>query len=308
MPRKQSQSPKISPAARITATIIEKLEVGTKPWIQPWRGLPVSRPLRSCGTPYRGMNVFWLWMMAQESGFNSPYWMTYRQCASLGGQVRKGEKSSIAIFYKSYTKEIEAADHGEAQEETRRVLKSYAIFNADQCDGLPERYHPKAEVLDIEPEGRTEKLDQFFGDIGANIREHGSSAYYEPVADRITMPPVSLFDGYDQFCATLSHELGHWSGHKSRLNRDLKNRFGSAAYAAEELVAELSSAILGAELGLPVGHLDNHASYIASWLKLLKKDDRAILTAAGRAEEASNLLLSLGGYVQQEPGELSDAA
>ncbi|MBQ0767625.1 MAG: hypothetical protein KBT62_14905 [Sulfitobacter litoralis] len=92
------------------------------------------------------------------------------------------------------------------------------------------------------------------------------------------------------------------------MNRDLKNRFGSAAYAAEELVAELSSAILGAELGLPVGHLDNHASYIASWLKLLKKDDRAILTAAARAEEASNLLLSLGGYVQQESGELSDAA
>ena len=312
MPRRSYCSPKISPAARITAAIIEKLEAGTKPWIQPWRGLPVSRPLRSCGTPYRGMNVFWLWMMAQENGYNAPYWMTYRQCAELGGQVRKGEKSSIAIFYKSYTKEVEAADNGEAQEETRRVLKSYAIFNADQCDGLPERYYPGADVQDVEPEGREAAFDAFFEKIDAKKREQGSSAYYEPTPDRITMPPATLFNGYDHFYATLAHELSHWTGHKSRLDRDLKNRFGSAAYAAEELVAELSSAILGAELGLPVSHLDSHASYIASWLKLLKKDDRAMLTAAARAEEASNMLLRLGGHETREAGvarsELADAA
>jgi antirestriction protein ArdC len=258
------------------------------------------------------MNVFWLWMMAQEEGHNSSYWMTYRQCAGLGGQVRKGEKSTIAIFYKSYTKEIAEADQGDPQEETRRVLKSYAIFNADQCDGLPERYYPTAELLDVEPEGRVENLDQYFARIGANIRVSGSSAYYEPIADRITMPPASLFDGYDHYYATLSHELSHWTGHKSRLNRDLKNRFGSAAYAAEELVAELSSAILGAELGLPVAHLDSHASYIAHWLKLLQKDDRAMLTAAARAEEASNLLLCLGGHESRKggevPGAVADAA
>ena len=312
MPKRSHRTPKISPAARITAAIIGKLEAGTKPWIQPWRGLPVSRPLRSCGTPYRGMNVFWLWMMAQENGYSAPYWMTYRQCAELGGQVRKGEKSSIAIFYKSYTKEVEAADHREALEETRRVLKSYAIFNADQCDGLPERYYPEADVQDIEPEGREAAFDAFFEKIGAKIREQGSSAYYEPTPDRITMPPATLFNGYDHFYATLAHELSHWTGHKSRLDRDLKNRFGSAAYAAEELVAELSSAILGAELGLPVSHLDSHASYIAHWLKLLKKDDRAMLTAAARAEEASNMLLRLGGDEAREfdadRSELADAA
>ncbi len=307
-----NRSPKISPAARITAAITEKLEAGTKPWIQPWRGLPVSRPLRSCGTPYRGMNVFWLWMMAQENGFGSPYWVTYRQCAELGGQVRKGEKSSIAIFYKSYTKEVEAEDHGEVQEEKRRVLKSYAIFNADQCDGLSERYYPEADVQDVEPEGRKATFDAFFAKIGANVREQGCSAYYEPTPDRITMPPASLFNGYDHFYATLAHELSHWTGHKTRLDRDLKNRFGSAAYAAEELVAELSSAILGAELGLPVEHLDSHASYIAHWLKLLTKDDRAMLTAAARAEEASNMLLRLGGHKSRECcnvlGAVADAA
>ncbi|WP_339688362.1 zincin-like metallopeptidase domain-containing protein [uncultured Parasphingorhabdus sp.] len=305
--RRHSRQNAVSPAQRITAAIIEKLEAGTRPWVQPWRGIPLSRPLRSCGTPYRGMNVFWLWMVAESAGFCSPYWMTYRQCAKLGGQVRNGEKSTIAIFYKSYTKEVEAADHSEVQEEARRVLKSYAIFNADQCDGLPERYYPKAELLEIEPEGRAENLDQFFARIGANIREYGSSAYYEPLADRITMPPRSLFDDQNQFFATLAHEATHWTGHKSRLNRNLKNRFGSAAYAAEELVAELSSAILGAELGLPVSHLDNHASYISHWLKLLKSDDRAMLTAAARAEEAASLLLRLGGKEQMSAQD-SDAA
>ena len=312
MPRKSHRSQKQSPAARITAAIIEKLEEGTKPWVQPWRGLPVSRPLRHCGTPYRGMNTFWLWMASEAGGFQSPYWMTYRQCAALGGQVRKGEKSTIAIFYKSYTKEIEANSADDPESETRRVLKSYAVFNADQCDNLPERYYPKLEVQEIEPGGSEAALDSFFESVGANIRESGSAAYYEPVIDRITMPPAHLFNGYDHYYATLAHECSHWTGHKSRLNRNLKNRFRSAAYAAEELVAELSSAILGAELGLPVSHLDNHASYIASWLKLLKNDDRAMLTAAARAEEAASLLLKLGGHdaaiAEETDNGLSEAA
>jgi antirestriction protein ArdC len=300
----------ISPAERITAAIIEKLEQGTKPWVKPWRGLPVSRPLRSCGTPYRGMNTFWLWMVADACGYASPYWMTYGQCRELGGQVRKGEKSTIAIFYKSYTKEVENAE-GEADTENRRVLKAYAVFNADQCDGLPEFYHPKPMVAPVEPAGRETKPDQFFGAIGANLRHHGCQAYYEPVLDRVTMPPAELFEAYDHYYATLAHELSHWTGHSSRLDRDLKNRFGSDAYAAEELIAELSSAILGAELGLPVTHLDHHASYIASWLKILKSDERAILTAAAKAEEAASLLLKLGGHQSCERGadiDLADAA
>ena len=305
MPRKSPNAhlAKQSPAARITAAIIEKLEAGTKPWVRPWRGAAPSRPLRSCGTPYKGMNVFWLWMVAEAAGFSSPYWMTYRQCAKLGGQVRKGEKSTVAIFYKSYTRGMEG-DDGDESEETRRVLKSYAIFNADQCDGLPERYHPGPASEPVEPQGREDALDRFFAAIGANLRHQGSNAYYEPVADRITMPPVTLFDGYDHYYATLAHEHSHWTGHGSRLDRDLKNRFGSRAYAAEELVAELSSAILGVELGLPVAHLDSHASYIGHWLELLKSDDRAMLTAAARAEEAASLLLKLGGRSEAiEPSE-----
>lgn len=302
MPKFKRSTSSQSPAQRITATIIEKLEQGTKPWVKPWRGLPVSRPLRACGTPYQGMNTFWLWMIADASGYSSPYWMTYRQCHKLGGQVRKGEKSTIAIFYKTYEKEVEGPS-GQDDTETRRVLKAYAVFNADQCDGLPHMYNLQPLLAPVEPEGRQKRLDCFFGSVGADLRHHGCEAYYEPVRDRVTMPPIDLFDAYEQYYATLAHELSHWTGHSSRLDRDLKNRFGSEAYAAEELVAELSSAILGAELGLPVTHLDHHASYIASWLKLLKSDDRAILTAAAKAEEAASLLMRLGGLGERQSSE-----
>ncbi|MFW2828973.1 zincin-like metallopeptidase domain-containing protein [Porphyrobacter sp. YT40] len=303
MAYRKGQSGGLSPATRITQEIIARLEAGTKPWIKPWRGVPVSRPLRACGVPYRGMNVFWLWMVADMCGYGSPFWMTYNQAKELGAQVRKGEKSTIAIFYKSYTKEVEAPDTGERADEHRRVLKAYPVFNADQVDGLPERFHPAATLEVVEPEGRQAELDTFFASIPAVLRHQGDEAYYEPVADRVTMPPAHLFSGFDHYYATLAHELSHWTGHASRLDRDLKNRFGSAAYAAEELVAELSSAMIGAELGLPVAHLDSHASYIEHWLTLLKQDDRAILTAAAKAEEASSLLLKLGGRITADDSD-----
>ncbi|NML96307.1 ArdC family protein [Novosphingobium olei] len=228
---------RLSPATRITQEIIARLEAGTKPWVQPWRDVPVSRPLRACGIPYRGMNVFWLWMVADMCGFASPYWMTYNQAKTLGAQVRKGEKSTIAIFYKSYTKEVEAPDTGEKSDEACRVLKAYPVFNADQVEGLPERFHPAVSLDLVEPEGREAELDAFFAAILVNLRHQGCEAYYEPTTDRVTMPPASLFSGFDHYYATLAHELSHWTGHSSRLARDLKNRFGTAAYAAEELVA-----------------------------------------------------------------------
>lgn len=311
MSTRKFQSSAQSAAARITQEIVARLEAGTRPWIKPWRGLPVSRPLRACGTPYRGMNVFWLWMVADMCGYASPFWMTYNQASKLGGQVRKGEKSTIAIFYKSYTREVEPSEPGDVNEETRRVLKAYPVFNANQVEGLPTRFHPAATIEIVEPEGRKRELDAFFACVPATLRHHGDEAYYEPVADRITMPPSHLFSGFDHYYATLAHELSHWTGHPSRLGRDLRNRFGSAAYAAEELIAELSSAMLGAELGLPVAHLDSHASYIDHWLKLLRDDDRAILTAAAKAEEASSLLLTLGRRetaASEGPGEDALAA
>ena len=211
MAYRKRQGSGVSPATRITQEIIARLEAGTKPWIKPWRGVPVSRPLRACGIPYRGMNVFWLWMVADMCGYASPFWMTYNQAKSLGAQVRKGEKSTIAIFYKSYTKEVEAPDTGEKTDEARRVLKAYPVFNADQVEGLPERFHPAATLELVEPEGREAELDAFFTAIPVILRHQGCEAYYEPTADCVTMPPVSLFDGFDHYYATLAHELSHYA-------------------------------------------------------------------------------------------------
>ncbi len=145
------------------------------------------------------------------------------------------------------------------------------------------------------PTERDGFLDAFFAAVPARIRHSGAEAYYSPASDEITMPEPGLFSDLDHYRATLAHELSHWTGHESRLARQMSGRFGSDAYAMEELVAELSAAMLGAELGLPVAHLDHHASYLASWLKVLRADSRAILSVAAKAEEAASLLLSLGG-------------
>ena len=294
-----------SPAKVITNAIIERLEAGTAPWVRPWKtgGGAISRPLRANGIPYRGMNTFWLWMMADAKGFRSASWMTYRQAAELGGQVRKGETSTTAIFYKTYDKEVEAAD-GDTGTETRRVLRAFNVFNADQIDGLPDRFHPApVELPKNDPDGRRPDLDAFFERIPVPVRQDGDRAYYEPQADRITMPAPALFDDYEHYYATLAHECAHATAHPSRLDRDLSGRFGGKRYAAEELVAEMAAAMIGADLGLPVAHLDHHANYISSWLKILSNDERAILTAAAKAEEASQWVLQQGrGGRQCAPG------
>jgi antirestriction protein ArdC len=282
-----------SPAETITAAIVKRLEAGTRPWVQPWTGASVSRPLRACRTPYQGINVLWLWMAAEAAGHTSPFWMTYRQSQLLGAQVRKGERGTLAIFYRAYEAEQPERGDEEAGDRTRRVLKSFTVFNACQVDGLPERFFPQPRPAPPATE-RHAAVEAFFAAIPAKVRQVGAEAFYSPVLDQVTMPELTLFNDLDHYHATLAHELSHWTGHESRLARALGGRFGSDAYAMEELVAELSASILGAELGLPVAHLDHHASYLASWLKVLKGDSRAILTVAGKAEEAASLLLRLG--------------
>lgn len=300
-----SKTDRTSPAETITRAIIERLEAGTRPWVRPWSGGAVSRPLRSCGTPYRGINVLWLWMAAEAGGFSSPFWLTYHQAHLQGGQVRKGERGTIAVFYKSYSKTVEDRETGEAHDESRRVLKSFTVFNASQIDGLPARYAPPP-APQLPADERDARLDAFFAAIPARLRHGGCEAYYSPSTDHITMPEIAAFRGRDHYRATLAHELAHWTGHTSRLARSLDGRFGSDAYAMEELIAELAAAMIGSELGLPTEHLDNHASYLASWLRVLKADSRAILSAAAKAEEASALILRLGSheagrFVEREP-------
>jgi antirestriction protein ArdC len=232
-------------------------------------------------------------MASETAGHSSPFWMTYRQSQLLGAQVRKGERGTIAIFYRAYQAGKDDEDDEAPGQCTRRVLKSFTVFNACQVDGLPDRYFPKPRPLSATTE-RDREMESFFAAVPARIRHCGAEAYYSPVVDQVTMPEPGLFRDVEHYRATLAHELSHWTGHESRLARQLGNRFGSEAYAMEELVAELSSAMVGAELGLPVDHLEHHASYLASWLKVLKADSRVILKVAAKAEEAASLLLRLG--------------
>jgi len=299
---------KATPAETITNAIIARLEAGVRPWRQPWTGTPVSRPLRSCGTPYRGMNVFWLWMVAEAQGFSSPYWMTYNQAQSIGAQVRKGEVSTVAIFYRAYVASVDDHDTGDSRDETRRVLKSFRVFNASQIDGLPARYFPVETVAPRSSECAT-AADAMLSRVPATIRE-GGGAWYDRAADAITIPPRTAFLSPEHRCATLAHELAHWTGHASRLDRSFGARFGDSAYAMEELVAELAAAMVGADLGIPADHLDDHASYIATWLQMLKADPRAILTAAAKAEAAAAYLQTYWGTddVEASSGPLAKAA
>ena len=291
---------KPSPADIITTSIIDKLEAGVRPWVKPWRPGLGGRPLRATGEPYRGINCFWLWLVAESAGFNSRTWMTYKQAQALGGRVREGERSQIAIFYKSYSKTVESPLTGDATDEMRRVLRSYAVFNADQIDGLPARFHPSPFCIVPPADTLPERAQRFVDALPATVHIRGDRAFYDRIADSITMPAVEQFSTRAYWASTLAHEAGHWTGHADRLDRAFGKKFGDEAYAFEELCAEMTAALLGADLALPTAHLDDHANYIGSWLRVLKRDNRAVMTAAAKAEAAAGFLLRATGLAGAE--------
>jgi antirestriction protein ArdC len=294
---------KPSPADIITNAIIAKLESGVRPWVKPWRPGLGGRPLRATGDPYKGINCFWLWLCAEGAGYNSRTWMTYKQAQTLGAQVREGERSQIAIFYKSYSKTVESVVTGDTTDEIRRVLRSYAVFNADQIDGLPDQYHPSPVSVVPPADALPERAQRFIDALPVKVEQRGDRAFYDRIADSITMPPVAQFSTRAFFASTLAHEAGHASGHPDRLNREFGKRFGDDAYGFEELIAELTACLLGADLGLPTSHIDDHAAYIGSWLRVLRKDSRAIMTAAAKAEAAAGYLLRATGLAASDAAE-----
>lgn len=277
---------------RVTARIIEQLEQGTRPWMQPWGagGSPV-RPLRHNGVPYRGINTVLLWMEASARGYTSPYWMTYKQARELGAQVRKGEKSTLVV-YAGAVERTDTGDNGEEIEKRIPFMKGYAVFSADQIDGLPAHYYPAAATPD-QPQDRIPQADAFFARLGADILEGGDFAFYNLAGDYIMLPPFAAFVSAEAHATTLGHECIHWTRHPNRLDRDFgRKSWGDEGYAREELVAELGSVFLAADLGLAIEPRDDHAAYIASWLKVLKNDKRAVFGAASHAERAVTYLHS----------------
>lgn len=292
MTKRKSSKPDVY--TRITNQIIAALEKGTKPWMQPWNAAhaagAVSRPLRFNGQPYSGINILSLWASAMGHGFAAPIWMTFKQAIELGGCVRKGEKGSPVVYANTLVRTETDPETGEDQDQAIPFLKAYTVFNVDQIEGLPDHFYALADG-ETNPDQRIETAEAFFAATGADIRHGGDSACYIPSIDRIQMPSFEAFRDAESYYATLAHELTHWTRHASRLNRDFgRERFGDAGYAQEELVAELGAAFLCADLKITLSEREDHASYIASWLKVLRNDTRAVFTAAAHAERAAEYL------------------
>lgn len=286
---------------RVTDRIVCELEKGVRPWLKPWNADHtagrITRPLRFNGQPYNGINVLMLWSEAVAKGYACPTWMTYKQAGELGGQVRKGEHGSLVVYADRFTR-TETNDKGEDVERLIPFMKGYSVFNCEQVDGLPTRYYARPEPR-TDGVRRIEHAEAFFTSTGAAIRHGGTIAFYSVTHDHVQMPPFEAFRDAESYYATLAHETTHWTRHPSRLNREFgRKRFGDEGYAMEELVAELGSAFLSADLDLTPDVRDDHAAYIASWLKVLKGDKRAIFTAAAHSQRAADFLHGLQRKVE----------
>jgi len=283
----------------ITERIAAAIAAGAPRFEMPWHqsGPLLGRPLNALSRkPYRGINVLALWVAAQSRAFATGRWATYRQWATLGAQVRKGEKGSVIVFYKKAETILHGDDSEEGEPETRLVARASWVFNADQVEG----WEPPEASAPSNPVSVLDRTEAFVSATGADIHEGGGVACYRPYADYIQMPPRSAFIGSststptESYYATLLHELTHWTGHERRLSRDFSRRFGDEAYAMEELVAELGAAFLCVDLGVTNTPRPDHAAYAGSWLRVLGNDARAIFIASGKAGAAAEYLANCG--------------
>jgi antirestriction protein ArdC len=288
--------------SRVTQAIVTDLENGVRPWTKPWSAEhlagSISRPLRSTGEPYSGINVILLWAEATAHGYTAPIWITFRQALALGGHVRKGEHGATVVYANRISR-TETGDNGEDVERSIPFLKAYTVFNVDQVEGLPAHFYAQAAPV-TDPGQRIDHAEAFFAATRADIRHGGGQAYYALQPDYVQMPPFECFEDAEAYYATLAHECTHWTRHPTRLDRDFgRKRWGDEGYAREELVAELGAAFLCADLGLELSPREDHAAYIDSWLKVLNDDKRFIFTAAAYAQRAADYLH------QQQPRSLA---
>lgn len=273
--------------ASVTKEVIRQLEEGTPPWVRPWKdakmsGVGMIPSNLVTGRLYSGGNILLLWLTASQRGFGSLQFATYAQINGIGAKVRKGERATHVIFTKHG---IKKDDGGEDKPMT--IVKSYPVFNIDQLDDVDDRFRHAQEAPPTQTMIYTRASD-FAKGTGIKIKNGGNRAAYYPGGDEVVMPLANQFESEEAYWGTLNHELIHGSGHKNRLDRQFGKKFGDTAYAREELVAELGSAFLCARLDIPASF--RSASYIESWLKVLKEDSRAIFNAASYAGQASEWL------------------
>lgn len=282
----------------VTAQIIAQLEAGCFPWVQPWASASVSGGRLAPGLPrnavtgrsYSGVNVLILWGAVIESGYPSQGWLTYRQAAEAGGNVRRGERGVTVVYADRFTPEAEKERARESGGDARSIpfLKRFTVFNVAQCEGLREGLGADPAPL---PERQIAPLgDAVIKASGVEFHVGGDKAFYAPGADYVQVPPALAFHDTINWYRTALHELTHATGHASRLGRNLTNAFGSKDYAREELIAEMGSAFLCAALGIEP--TVRHADYIGAWLEVLREDNRAIFRAASAASKAADWLLA----------------
>ena len=274
----------------VTDRITALLESGVIPWRKGWTTTGVPRNLAS-GKAYRGINI---WLLS-SAGFTSPYWLTFNQAQARGGHVRKGEKGSVAIFWKLFQRKEDGSQPTTGQEAGRMLplLRKYTVFNVEQCDGLTDVPTVEAKTQEHEPIAEAEALWQAWTDK-PTVTHQGNAAVYRREADAITMPPRPQFETPEDYYSTLFHEGTHATGHSARLARATlleSARFGSQTYSKEELVAELGSAYLCGMCGIVDRTLDNSAAYLASWLKAFRDDKTLIVHAAANAQKAADYIL-----------------
>ena len=279
----------------VTAGIVAELEQGRAPWVQPW-GTPGAKaglglPKNALtGRSYSGVNILILWHHVVRAGFATQTWLTYRQAQEMGGQVMKGERGVTACHADTFIPKAERARAERDGGDPERVpfLKRFTLFNVAQCEGLPADVYagaaplPEAEIIP--------QAENLIEATGADFRVGGTKAFYVPSEDYIRVPPQPAFFDQINYYRTCFHELGHWTGHKDRLARDLSHSFGSKPYAREELVAEMASAFVCATLG--IAPTVRHTDYIGSWLEVLREDNRAIVRAASQASKAADFILA----------------
>ncbi|MFZ1742837.1 MAG: zincin-like metallopeptidase domain-containing protein [Pontixanthobacter sp.] len=294
-------APKVSLYDEVTAQIIAQLEEGVFPWVKPWNaGNAVTGLPRNAisGRHYSGINILILWGAVIDGAYPSQDWLTFRQALAAGGCVRKGEKGRTIFYADRFTPDEEGGEkiNEKREDDAPRsipFLKRFTVFNAAQCDGLPQRLVATPAPL---PERQLhEQAEGLIAATGADFRNGGARAFYSPAEDYVQVPPQPAFTHQIDFYRTALHELGHWTGHKSRLDRDQSGGFGCAKYAREELCAELASAFLCAALGIVP--TVRHADYLGSWLSVLRQDNRAIFKAASAASKAADYLLAFTDQV-----------
>ena len=271
----------------VTDSIIAELEKGAAPWIKPWRADSSADRNMITGRPYQGINRLIFGLSSMMKGYSAPVWASYQQWQALGAQVKEGERATRGVYFQPVVKKTNKAT---GETDTYTLLKSFTVFNVEQVTGI--EYVP-AVVPQLTDFQRHERAEATIAATGAVISYGGDAAFYAPSLDRIQMPNRSAFDAESSYYATIFHELTHWTGDKSRCDRDKSgNRFGNPAYAFEELVAELGAAFLCADHGI-AGEL-RHAGYIGNWLKACREDNRAIFRAAALAQRAADFILASG--------------